>query len=156
MEQLQIYFGMLKRGWWLVALAALAALNMVLVSAYFATPMFRSKASFIVSPGPSLLAGQDKEVVDSIEALDKRSIVSTYAEVLKSDTVRDDAAAQLGLAETAVSAYAINAVVLPDASVLELTVGSSFTSALIPSATVGSAISFFRIGSNCSVGLSGF
>ena len=125
MEQLQIYFQMLKRGWWLIALAALAALNAVLIASYFATPMFRSKTSFIVSPGASLLAGQDKEVVDSIEALDKRSIVSTYAEVLKSDSVFNQAAVQLGLTSGDLSEFSISAVVLPDASVLELTIEGS-------------------------------
>ena len=122
MEQLQIYFRMLQRGWWLIALAALAGLNMVLISSYFATPMYKTNASFIVSPGPSLLAGQDKEVVNSIEALDKRSIVSTYAEVLKSDSVFDTAVSDLGLDGESFADYAVTAVVLPDASVLELTI----------------------------------
>ncbi|MCP5095511.1 MAG: diguanylate cyclase [Chloroflexi bacterium] len=84
--------------------------------------MFKTTASFIVSPGPSLLAGQDKEVINSIEALDKRSIVSTYAEVLKSDTVFDTAVSELGLDGESFSGYAVTAVVLPDASVLELTI----------------------------------
>ncbi|MCP4423930.1 MAG: diguanylate cyclase [Chloroflexi bacterium] len=122
MEQLQIYFRMLKRGWWLIALAALAGLNTALISSFLATPMFKTTASFIVSPGPSLLAGQDKEVINSIEALDKRSIVSTYAEVLKSDTVFDTAVSELGLDAETLNGYAVTAVVLPDASVLELTV----------------------------------
>ena len=125
MEHLQIYIQMIKRGWWLIALSALAALNMALISSYNATPRFRTKASFIVSPGPSILAGQDKEVINSIEALDKRSIVSTYAEVLKSDAIFDQAAADIGFGENELSSYTVTAVVLPDASVLELTVEGS-------------------------------
>lgn len=122
MEQLQLYFRMLKKGWWLIALAALAAFNIALLVAYNSKPMYRASARFIVSPGPSLLAGQDKEVVNSIEALDKRSIVSTYAEVLNSNSIYEATINNLGLDPVEFAEYTQSAVVLPDASVLELTV----------------------------------
>lgn len=122
MAQLLPYIRMLQRGWWIIALAALAAFNFALLNNYNATPMYRARAQFLVSPGPTILAGESDDLVRSIEALDKRSIVATYAEILGSGMIFDETLSALQIDRSTVSDYDRSAVVLPDASVLELTV----------------------------------
>ena len=58
--------------------------------------------------------------MNSLEALDKRSIIATYAEVLNSNRIFEEAASALNLGSAAID-YAHSAVVLPDANILELT-----------------------------------
>lgn len=122
MAQLLPYLRMLQRGWWIIALTALAAFNIALFNSYNTTPMYRARSHFLVSPSPTFLAGANDDLVRSIEALDKRSIVSTYAEILGSKSVFAETVAALNIDAETLSDYVRTAVVLPDASVLELTI----------------------------------
>ena len=122
MAQLLPYIRIIQRGWWIIALAALASFNVALFNSYNTTPMYRARAQFLVSPGPTILAGASDDLVRSIEALDKRSIVSTYAEILGSTTIYEETLATLQIDPSELSGYERTAVVLPDASVLQLTI----------------------------------
>ena len=122
MAQLLPYLKILQRGWWIIVLTALAAFNLALFNAYNTTPLYRARAQFLVSPGPTLLAGAEDDLVRGIEALDKRSIVSTYAEILGSKSIYDSTVATLQIDPETLSDYQRTAIVLPDASVLELTI----------------------------------
>lgn len=119
--ELQLYLRMLWRGWWIIALTALAALNIALAVSYQATPMYRTSARLIVSPNVALISG-DREMIDSLEALDKRSIISTYAEMLDSNRIYSEAAASLQIDLEDLRNYTRSTVVLPDASILELSI----------------------------------
>jgi diguanylate cyclase (GGDEF)-like protein len=62
-------------------------------------------------------------VVRSLDTLDRRSVVATYAEIMNSNRVFDGASAAMNLDPVILSeTYELQAVVLPDASVLELSV----------------------------------
>jgi capsular polysaccharide biosynthesis protein/GGDEF domain-containing protein len=122
MARIQQYSSLFRRSWWILALTVLAALNVALILAYFATPIYRASALFIVGPGPSLLSSEDRDLVNSIEALDKRSITATYAEVMNSGRIQRETADLMGIDPEELEDYDITAVVLPDASVLELSV----------------------------------
>lgn len=118
--ELRYYFQMLQRGWWLILLTALAAVSASLGASYLATPLYRSTARFIISPNASLTAGKD--VVDSLDTLDRRSIVSTYAEVMNSNRIYQEVLTSLQVNASALKDYDYEAVVLPESSVLELSV----------------------------------
>ena len=58
-------------------------MNLSLVYSYYLTkPTYEAVARFIVSP--NLQNIESRDLVNSLEALDKRSIISTYAEVFNS------------------------------------------------------------------------
>lgn len=116
--QIRLYLRMLQTGWWLIALAALSALVVGLTSSYFSTPMYRATARFLISPNNNLITGRD--IVNSLTALDKRVIASTYAEVLNSDRIYANTSESLQIDPAILRAYRLSAVVLPEASVLEL------------------------------------
>ena len=122
MQELLHYLRMIKRSWWIVALTTLSALNIALLASYLTPPTYRATARLIVSPGPSLLAGEDKDLVNSLEALDKRSIVATYVEVINSRRILRESREALALSAEDMADYEVSAVVLPDASVLQLAV----------------------------------
>jgi len=118
--EIRLYLEMLRRSWWMIVVTMLAALNVALVSAYFATPQYQSNARFIVSPNPDLITGRD--VINSLEALDKRSIISTYAEFLNSRRILQETLNEIQVSSSEAEQYTITTVVLPDANILELTV----------------------------------
>jgi capsular polysaccharide biosynthesis protein len=125
MTQLQPYLEILKRNWWIAILTMLSAFTLALAASYFATPVYETRAQFIVSPGPALLANMDQNLSDalrSVESLDRRSIIATYEEIMNSQQIFNTVGTILQLNPTELRAYETTAVVLPDASALQLTV----------------------------------
>lgn len=122
MNQFVSYLAILRKKWWMVALTALLALTVTLTMSYFDSPMFRARAQFVVSPGQSLLRGEDRDLINSISALDRPSIVATYAEIMNSKRIQQAAQSALQLDPAEAAAYTAQAVVIPDSSVVELAV----------------------------------
>ena len=119
--EIKLYFRMLQKNWWLILLTAMTALTVSLAISYAAVPQYRSIARFIIIPSSTLTSGAD--VVRSLDTLDRRSVVATYAEVMNSSRILEGSADFLGLdVNTIIKDYQIQAVDLPDSSVLELTV----------------------------------
>jgi len=114
--ELRIYLRMLQHSWWVIVLTALIAVNAALISSYMATPMYRSSARFVVSPNPTQFNQND--IFSSLDVLDKRSIISTYAEFMNSDRIFRETLNELKLTGD----YTHVTVVLPDANILELSV----------------------------------
>jgi len=81
--EMRFYLRIIRKGWWLILIATLFAVNLSLIYSYYVTrPTYEAVARFIVSPNIQNIESRD--LVNSLEALDKRSIISTYAEVLNS------------------------------------------------------------------------
>ncbi len=108
------------RGWWIISLTTLTAIAIALILSFIATPIYRASASFVVSPNKAIIPNQN--LVDSLGTLDKRSIIATYAEVVNSTRIYTEATAALQMDPNEARIYTHNAVVLPDANVLVLSV----------------------------------
>ncbi len=119
--EFRIYLQMIQRSWWIVLLTAFAALLLALVAIYVVTPIYQATATFIVNPNLASTS-TEKDVLNSLQALDKRSIIATYAEVLNSQKIFINTATTLGLSPDQIADYTHSTVVLPDANVLELSV----------------------------------
>ncbi len=112
----------LHRRWWLILLTTAGALLIVLAIDLLATPRYQAAARFLITPAAQEDPG---DLVDSAIALDKPTLAATFAEVFSSPTLQRQAA--LRLSERPISAeelaqYTFSAVVLPETSVLLLTV----------------------------------
>jgi diguanylate cyclase (GGDEF)-like protein len=118
--EIKLYLRMLQRGWWIVALTILVAINVALISDYFTQPTYQASARFSVSPS-SIMSTTGQEVLSSMEALDKRSIIQTYAEFLNSQRIYDETLRSMSLTPENMVKYVRTTVVLPEANVLELT-----------------------------------
>lgn len=118
--ELRLYLRMLQRGWWIITITALLALIVALTLDYLATPLYQASARFVVSPSTSYNSGQ--EAIYSLDTLDKRSIVSTYAEFLNSSRIYNETIKELRLTPQDLKDYTYTTVALPDANILELSV----------------------------------
>jgi diguanylate cyclase (GGDEF)-like protein len=120
--EIKLYFQILRRGWWIILLTALAAMTASLIVSYLSKPIYRVSTSFIVIPNPSLLSGSSGVLLDSLATLDRPSISQTYAEILNSPRIFRETLSQLGFNELALIDYTYSVVVLPDSNIIELSV----------------------------------
>ena len=119
--EMRFYLRIIRRGWWLILIAALVAVNLSLVSSYYLTqPTYEAVARFIVSPNIQNIESRD--LVNSLEALDKRSIISTYAEVLNSREIISETMNLLGADPAQFTNYKTLVTVLPDANIIRFSV----------------------------------
>lgn len=121
--ELKLYFRMLQKGWWLIALTTLIAVATSLTVSYIATPQYRATTRLILTPGSLLTSQGDAEVmISGLETLDLRSVVATYTEVMASQRILDESLQSMGVEDFVSEDYVILAVALPETSVLELSV----------------------------------
>jgi len=119
--EIKFYIRMIQRSWWMILISAIVAVNLSLIySYYFVTPMYESIARFIISPNIKNIDSRD--VVTSLEALDKRSIISTYAEVLNSSQVINGTMELLLAKPNQYTDYTTSVTVLPDANIIRFSV----------------------------------
>ena len=118
--EIKLYLRMLQKGWWIILLAVLVALASSLTVSYLTVPRYSATARFIITPSPSLKTSV--EVINSLNTLDRASVVATYVEVMNSDKILADSLTFLNVGAASLKDYTVNAVALPSSSVLELTV----------------------------------
>jgi diguanylate cyclase (GGDEF)-like protein len=119
--EIKLYLRMLRQGWWIVLLTMLVAVNVALIASYFSEPVYQASARYSVSPSATLI-GTGQEVLNSLEALDKRSIIQTYAEFLNSQRIYEETYTGMGMSSDEISRYSRSTVVIPDANILDLTI----------------------------------
>ena len=119
--ELKLYLQMLRRGWWLVALTALIALTASLGASFLVTPQYEVVARFIISPG-ALGESSPTTILNGLNTINNQSVMTTYAEVMNSNRIYNDALAFLQLQPDDLKDYTYESVVLPSSSVLELSV----------------------------------
>lgn len=119
--EVKLYFRMLQRSWWIIVITTLATVIAALVVSYFTPPTYRATARLIVSPSPALITG-GSNLLNSLSTLDKRSIITTYAEILNSQRIYTETLNLLQMNEADLADYSYNAVALPDANIIEFSV----------------------------------
>lgn len=118
MVQLKMYLQALWRNWWIVALTAVSAVILTLVINSMTQPIYQSRLQLLIAPNMTDFSGRD--LIYSLDTLDRRSIVATFVEVLNSSRIRREALDVAGLAGGDRDDYELTAVALPEASVLEV------------------------------------
>jgi len=118
--EIRLYFQILRRGWWIILLTILVALATALGVSYMMVPRYQAVARFIIAPGSVLITGN--EVVAGLNTLDRQSVTTTYAEVMNSNRIYNDALLSLQLRAEEVRGYDYEVEVLSNSSVLELKV----------------------------------
>jgi diguanylate cyclase (GGDEF)-like protein len=119
--EVKLYLQMLRRSWWIVVITTLATVIAALVLSYMTPPTYQATARYIVSPSPSLITG-GTNLLSSLSTLDKRSIITTYAEIMNSQRIFSETTGLLQLNNVDLSAYSYRAVALPDANIIEFSV----------------------------------
>ena len=119
--ELRLYFQMLRRGWWIIVLTTLAALIAALVASFLARPQYTASARFILTPSTVSTTGPDV-IFQGLNTIDNATVTTTYAEVMSSSRIFNDAVSFMKLTGDDLKAYTYKAQVLPNSSLIELTV----------------------------------
>lgn len=105
--------------WWLVLVAAITVIVSTIVFTYTRIPQYETTVRLVVSPSALTLTSLS-ELRATTTALDKPIVANTYAEIGQSPTIINAAWAQLGLNRQ--KDYAVSSSVLPETSIIVLTV----------------------------------
>ncbi len=92
--ELKIYFRMIKKNWWVILLVTFIAVNATMVLSLVATKKYQLTAKYVVTPSLDLF--DSDQYIDSMTALESRTIVSTYTELLNTDNLYEETLKELG------------------------------------------------------------
>ena len=121
MESRTDLLGALRAGWWMVPVVFVAALaGAWLFGGEDRAPLYRSSATLAVVPDTSL--GDPSDVLNTVEVLDRRTMVATLSRLAASDVVRARAVDRLDRPAEELDAYHVQSTVLPNTYLIDVTV----------------------------------
>jgi receptor protein-tyrosine kinase len=113
------YVRALRAGWWIVALAFAAALGAAALFTSREVPVYRASATVVVAPNETVEGVGD--VLRSLETLERRSVIATFARIPSTAQARAAVAQRLGT-KGDLGGYRIEASVLPNTNILKIDV----------------------------------
>jgi len=119
--EINIYLKTLQRGWWIIVLVMFVAMNVSLLVSYFTPPVYETSSRFVVSPNAAVYTNS-WDIVDSLDTLDRRSIINTYKELLTSSASGSSPAIENLNPELSSDQYSVSVVVIPETNILKLSV----------------------------------
>ncbi len=111
-------FSRFQRGWRIQVIFIAAFAAGALIWSILVTPMYRAEAKFLVYPNDTLTSSKD--VVSSLDTLDKRTISTTYADILDSNRVYLDTINRLQLDEASLKDFRVYSEVQANTNILVL------------------------------------
>jgi len=122
--ELKHYLQVILKGWWLILPAFLVSVTSALVFTYSQTPVYRTSATFIVSPSASFSTLND--VLRGLDSLSRREgIMATYVEIATSSTVLDAVYTEMGLTEDQLDYLEVSSDLIPSTNLIKVAVESN-------------------------------
>jgi len=110
----------LRRSWWMAALSLVAVVGSAAFFSIRQTPVYQATATMVVWPTKRVTETSD--IVRSLDTLDRRVVIATYAKILPSRAVLDRVGDQMRLTPDQMGRYKVRAVVVPDTNILSISV----------------------------------
>ena len=117
---LKYYLTIIRKQWWLAVACLLGGWVIALITALVVIPQYQASVTFIVAPNSNLISSRD--MVTSLDTLDNMSIISTYADILRSERIYDNTLAQLDLNPEIAENYQRSVEIQTDSKILQLNV----------------------------------
>ena len=108
----------LRRGWWLIPFAIAIALILAAVMTSRQRPTYRSSTTLIVVPAPETRDTGD--ILKSLETLERRTVVATFARIPSAPETRDAAGKSLSIGGEALRRYRIEGGVVPNTNIIRI------------------------------------
>jgi diguanylate cyclase (GGDEF)-like protein len=119
--ELKRYIRIILRGWWLILLAILISVGSALLITYNQTRIYRTSATFVISPSASL--GSTSEVFRSLDFTKSREgIMTTYVEIVTSNTILGAVYEEMELTEAQREHLYVEGEIIPSSNVIRITV----------------------------------
>jgi diguanylate cyclase (GGDEF)-like protein len=91
---LKHYLELLQSNWRAIAIVTLLSSLLSVLISLTTTPIYRATTSFIIFPTENLTSSRD--VVSSLDTLEQRSVITTYAEIMSSERVYLNTQGEIG------------------------------------------------------------
>jgi len=114
------YGHMFRRRWWIALLTVLVALLASAVVTARQARVYRASTSLVVTPSYRVDATGD--ILRSLETLERRSVIATFARIPPTRAARAAAAARLGRPPSDLSGYRVDGSVLPSTNIIKIDV----------------------------------
>lgn len=113
-----LYRRALTRRWWVILLALLLAVGAAAWATSRQRPVYRATTTMAVIPNSEVTGTED--VLRSLDTLERRTVVATFARIPSAAETRVDAARRMGVDSRAIRSYQIRASVLPNTNIIKL------------------------------------
>jgi uncharacterized protein involved in exopolysaccharide biosynthesis len=120
LNESRVVFRGLVRGWWIVLLALAVALAVAWWLTGRETPVYSAEAMLVVTPSSELETND--ELLDAIEALERRTVVATFARLPRAPETKLRAAERMGIEPREIGSYWVGASVVPSTNVIRIEV----------------------------------
>ena len=115
-----LYRRALRRRWWTILLAVVIALGAAAWATSRQEPVYQASTTMAVVPNAQVSGTE--EVLRSLDTLERRTVVATFARIPGTAETREAAARRLGLDGRQLRAYRVRASVLPNTNLIKLDV----------------------------------
>jgi len=113
----------LRNGWWMIVAAIILALLIAALLSRGQIPLYRTSTTLIVVPARETKDTSD--ILKSLETLERRTVVATFAKIPSALETRAAAAKSLSLGENALTDYRIEGSVVPNTNIIRIDVEGS-------------------------------
>lgn len=120
MPSSHLYRQALTRGWWIVLLTVILALGAAAWATSRQEPVYRATTTLAVIPNSEVSGTED--VLRSLDTLERRTVVATFARIPSTAETRADAARRLKIDDRELRKYHIRASVLPNTNIIKVDV----------------------------------
>lgn len=119
-EMAQLYLDGLRRWWWLVPLTAVAAAGLAILVTAREAPTYAASASAAVAPSADV--HEPSDLLRSLETLERRTVVATFARMASTRETLRRAAELMGLEPGELAGYSVNASVISSTNLIRVRV----------------------------------
>ncbi|HSN67978.1 MAG TPA: Wzz/FepE/Etk N-terminal domain-containing protein [Thermoanaerobaculia bacterium] len=144
-----MYWNAVRRGWWIVLASVAAALVVAAIAMAAMEPVYRAGTLVAVTPSASVTDAGD--VLKSLETLERRTVIATFARVPGTPESREAVSLREGIDAKTLRAYRVSGSVLPSTNIIRISVegpdpavAAQFANALATQ-TAAQARSMYRI-----------
>lgn len=114
------YGSAVGRGWWVVLLVLVLTLAVTAAVTANITPIYRSSALLVVTPSTDV--SDPGDVLRSLETLERRTVIATFARIPSTRESRDAVAKALGGDPKSIRGYDLDGSVLPSTNIVRIVV----------------------------------
>lgn len=109
-----------RRGWWIIPLVAAATVAVAAVVTRYQAEVYESSAMLVV--GPSTVTADTADVIRTIETLERRTVLATFADFARTDETRRRVATAIQRPEEELRHYHIRGSVVPNTNIVRIDV----------------------------------
>lgn len=109
---------LLKRYWWLLVVSLLLSICSSIFFNYNKQTLYRAHTTLVIYPGDDIK--DIDSILRSLSTVDRRSVISTSAKIVSSQSVRESTMSSLNMTPDEFDLYSIGVSIVPDSNIIRI------------------------------------